>query len=79
MLYIGLVAGAVVLLCLIIWLVTKKKHIIFSSLAGLLVLVLINQTASITGINFGYNLLSVGVSVILGLPGVALLLFGNLL
>ena len=32
-----------------------------------------------TGVGLGYTLLSVGTSVLLGLPGVALLLLGNLL
>lgn len=60
-------------------LMSKKKHIVLSSVSGVAALVLINLTAGITGVGLGYTLLSVGTSVLLGLPGVALLLLGNLL
>ena len=57
----------------------RKKHIVLSSVSGVAALVVINLTAGITGVGLGYTLLSIGTSVLLGLPGVALLLLGNLL
>lgn len=75
----GGVVLAVLLICIIGRLMSKKKHIVLSSVSGVAALVLINLTAGITGVGLGYTLLSVGTSVLLGLPGVALLLLGNLL
>ncbi len=69
-LYIGLVIGGILLLCLLIWLLVKKRHVLASVLAGLFGLVGVN----LLGIELGYTVVSVGLCVILGLPGLALLL-----
>ena len=70
LLYVGLVVGGVILICLLIWLLVKKRYVLFSSLAGLAGLWGVN----LIGIELGYSIASVVLSVVLGLPGVALLL-----
>ena len=70
LLYIGLVVGGIILLCLLIWLLVKKRYVIFSSLAGLAGLWGVN----LIGIELGYSVASVVLCVVLGLPGLALLL-----
>ena len=77
--YAGGVVLAVLLVCVIGRLMARKKHIVLSSVSGVAALVVINLTAGITGVGLGYTLLSIGTSVLLGLPGVALLLLGHLL
>ncbi len=70
LIYIGLVIGGILLLCLLVWLLIKKRHVLFSVLSGLLGLVGVN----LLGIELGYTVVSVGLCTILGLPGLALLL-----
>ena len=70
LLYVGLVVGGLILICLLIWLLMKKRYVIFSSLAGLVGLWGVN----LIGMELGYSVASVVLSVVLGLPGVALLL-----
>ena len=70
LLYVGLVVGGLILICLLIWLLMKKRYVLFSSLAGLAGLWGVN----LIGIELGYSVASVVLSVVLGLPGVALLL-----
>lgn len=75
LLYIGLVVGGIILICLLIWLLAKKRYILFSSLAGLAGLWGVN----LIGIELGYSVASVVLSLVLGLPGLALLLILRLL
>lgn len=70
LLYVGLVVGGIILICLLIWLLMKKRYVIFSSLAGLAGLWGVN----LIGMQLGYSVASVVLSAVLGLPGVALLL-----
>lgn len=70
LLYIGLVIGGIILVCLLIWLLVKKRYVLFSSLAGLAGLWGVN----LIGIELGYSVASVILCVVLGLPGLALLL-----
>ncbi len=70
LLYVGLVVGGIILICLLIWLLVKRRYVLFSSLAGLAGLWGVN----LIGMELGYSVASVVLSVILGLPGVALLL-----
>ncbi|GEM_PF-1287426 len=70
LLYIGLVIGGIILVCLLIWLLVKKRYVLFSSLAGLAGLWGVN----LIGIELGYSVASVVLCVVLGLPGLALLL-----
>ncbi len=70
LIYIGLVIGGILLLCLLVWLLVKKRHVLLSVLSGLLGLVGVN----LLGIELGYTVVSVGLCAILGLPGLALLL-----
>ena len=70
LLYIGLVVGGIILLCLLIWLLVKKRYVIFSSLAGLVGLWGVN----LIGIELGYRVAHVVLCAVLGLPGLALLL-----
>ncbi len=70
LLYIGLVVGGIILICLLIWLLMKKRYVIFSSLAGLAGLWGVN----LIGMELGYSVASVVLSAVLGLPGLALLL-----
>lgn len=70
LLYVGLVVGGLILICLLIWLLMKKRYVLFSSLAGFAGLWGVN----LIGIELGYSVASVVLSVVLGLPGVALLL-----
>ncbi len=70
LLYVGLVVGGIILICLLIWLLMKKRYVIFSSLAGLAGLWGVN----LIGMELGYSVASVVLSAVLGLPGVALLL-----
>ena len=79
LLYSAIILVGLVAVFLLFWLIFKKKHVIFSSLLGVLGLFLVNFSAQITGVSLGFSLLSVGLSVILGLPGVALLLLIKLL
>lgn len=77
--YVGGVVLAVLLICIIGRLMSKKKHIVVEQRERSGRARAVNLTAGITGVGLGYTLLSVGTSVLLGLPGVALLLLGNLL
>ena len=70
LLYVGLVVGGIILICLLIWLLMKKRYVIFSSLAGLAGLWGVN----LIGMELGYSVASVVLSAVLGLPGLALLL-----
>lgn len=70
LLYVGLVVGGIILIGLLIWLLMKKRYVIFSSLAGLVGLWGVN----LIGMELGYSVASVVLSAVLGLPGVALLL-----
>lgn len=70
LLYVGLVVGGIILIGLLIWLLMKKRYVIFSSLAGLAGLWGVN----LIGMELGYSVASVVLSAVLGLPGVALLL-----
>ena len=74
LLYIGLVIGGIILVCLLIWLLVKKRYVLFSSLAGLAGLWGVN----LIGIELGYSVASVVLCVVLGLPGLALLLIMRL-
>lgn len=75
LLYIGLVLGGLLLLCLLIWMLVKKRHVLLSVAAGVLGLIGVN----LLGLGLGYSVASVGVCVLLGLPGLALLLILRLL
>jgi hypothetical protein len=75
LLYIGLVLGGLLLLCLLIWMLVKKRHVLLSVAAGVLGLIGVN----LLGVGLGYTVASVGVCVLLGLPGLALLLILRLL
>jgi hypothetical protein len=75
LLYIGLVLGGLLLLCLLIWMLVKKRHVLLSVAAGVLGLIGVN----LLGLGLGYTVASVGVCVLLGLPGLALLLILRLL
>ena len=75
LLYIGLVLGGLLLLCLLIWMLVKKRHVLLSVAAGVLGLIGVN----LLGVGLGYTVSSVGVCVLLGLPGLALLLILRLL
>ena len=70
LLYVGLVVGGIILICLLIWLLMKKRYVIFSSLAGLAGLWGVN----LIGMELGYSVASVVLSAVFGLPGLALLL-----
>ncbi len=70
LLYVGLVIGGIVLICLLIWLLVKKRYVLLSSLAGLAGLWGVN----LIGMELGYSVASVVLCVVLGLPGLALLL-----
>lgn len=70
LLYVGLVVGGIILICLLIWLLMKKRYVIFSSLAGLAGLWGVN----LIGMELGCSVASVVLSAVLGLPGLALLL-----
>lgn len=73
--YIGLVLGGLLFLCLLIWMLVKKRHVLLSVAAGVLGLIGVN----LLGLGLGYTVASVGVCVLLGLPGLALLLILRLL
>ena len=75
LLYIGLVLGGLLLLCLLIWMLVKKRHVLLSVAAGVLGLIGVN----LLGVGLGYTVASVGVCVLLVLPGLALLLILRLL
>lgn len=69
-----LIALAVIssILLLIFALLTKKflKTIFLSALGGIVTLLILNFSSGITGFEIGINPSSVGVSAVLGLPGV---------
>jgi hypothetical protein len=75
LLYIGLVLGGLLVLCLLIWMLVRKRHVLLSVAAGVLGLIGVN----LLGLGLGYTVASVGVCVLLGLPGLALLLILRLL
>ena len=75
LIYVGLVVGAVLLLCLLFWMLVKKRHVLLSAATGLLGLIGVN----LIGVELGYTVASVGLSTILGLPGLAALLLLRLL
>lgn len=75
LLYIGLVLGGLLLFCLLIWMLVKKRHVLLSAVAGLLGLIGVN----LLGLGFGYTIASVSLCTLLGLPGLALLLLLRLL
>lgn len=70
LIYIGLVVGGLLLLCLLVWLLVRKRHVLLSAASGLLGLVGVN----LLGLGLGYTVATVGLSAVLGLPGLALLL-----
>lgn len=74
-LYIGLVLGGLLLICLVIWMLVKKRHVLLSVASGILGLIGVN----LLGLGFGYTMASVGLCTLLGLPGLALLLILRLL
>lgn len=53
------------------------KNFLMSALFGLTALLLINMTGSYTGITIAVSKLSLGVSGVLGIPGVLLMLLLN--
>ena len=74
-LYIGLVLGGLLLICLVVWMLVKKRHVLLSVASGILGLIGVN----LIGLGIGYTVASVGLCTLLGLPGLALLLILRLL
>ena len=70
-LYLILVLGGLALIGLLLFLLIRKRHILLSSALGAAGLFLLN----LTSFGVGWSLLSVLSSVVLGLPGLAMLLF----
>lgn len=79
LMYAGGAVLAVILLGFVCRILAKKKHVVYSGMSGVAVLILLNLTSGITGVGVGYSLLSVASAALLGLPGVALLLLGRFL
>ena len=75
LLYVGLILGALAALCLLLWLLIKKRYILLSAASGLLGLFGVN----LLGLGLGYSVASVALCALLGLPGLALLLLLRLL
>ena len=73
--YIGLVLGGLLFFCLLFWMLVKKRHVLLAVAAGVRGLIGVN----LLGVGLGYTVASVGVCVLLGLPGLALLLILRLL
>ena len=78
-LYAGILVLVVFAVLVLIRLLFKKMHIVLSAVLGVLGLIAVNASAEITGITLGYSVLSVAVSGLLGLPGVAFLLIEKLI
>ena len=79
------VGGGILLLCGgFLYLICRKgkrpvKTLALSSSLGAAGLFLVNLLAPLTGVGFGYSLFSVGCALILGIPGVAGMLFLRLI
>ena len=76
---IGVVVGAVLLLGGLIWLAFRQRAAFFAALLGVGGLLLLNATAAWTGVSGGNSLFSGLLGAVLGLPGLAVLLFLRLL
>lgn len=79
LIYSGIVVLVLFIIVLFARVFKKKVYFLWSSLLGLVALVGINVSSVFTGVTLGYSVLSVGTSVVLGLPGVALALLVRLL
>lgn len=79
LIYSGIVVLVLFIIVLFARVFKKKVYFLWSSLLGLVALIGINVSSVFTGVTLGYSVLSVGTSVVLGLPGVALALLVRLL
>lgn len=78
-----LIAGGIFLLLVVIQVILRAKHPVRKAAGGVLTgvaaLVAVNITGILTGVTLPISVLSVGVSVVAGIPGVTMLLLLNLM
>ena len=74
LLYLGAGILIIFLLYFLIKFFAKKTYIVLNSVFGAAGLVLLNLISPMLNIEIEYSILNVGISLILGLPGVLLIL-----
>lgn len=79
LLYSGIIVLLLFSVYIFIRFFKKKIHFLWSSLLGLIGLAGVNILGAYTGVALGYGVLIMYTSVVLGLPGVALMLLIKLL
>ena len=77
--YAGIFILLIFILLFLIKFIIKNRQVLFSAILGMLGLFVVNALTGVTGISIGYNVISIVISVILGLPGVVFLLIERLI
>ena len=73
LLYLGAGIIIIFLLYFLVKLFAKKNYIILNSILGTAGLITLNLLSPLLNMDIGYSILNVGISLILGLPGVLLI------